>query len=98
MFFTAKKKEDKERIYDGLLLLTKIPDCLHIEIAVNTRHDPASQQTPDYIVYGEFESDQQLSLFKSHELYKEAIRIVRPLRDMRIAADFDSPSSLDPLS
>ena len=89
VFFTAKKEEDKEKIYNGLLNLTKIPHCIHIEIGVNTRHDPVSQGSPDFIVYGEFESDEQLELFKDHALYKKSTRIVRPLRDMRIAADFD---------
>ena len=90
VFFTARDKKDKETIYNGLLVLRGIPDCLHLEIGVNTRHDPVSQETPDYIVYGEFESDEQLLLFKSHELYQKSIDIVRPLRQMRIAADFDS--------
>ena len=44
----------------------------------------------EHLVYGEFESDEQLLLFKSHELYQKSIDIVRPLRQMRIAADFDS--------
>ena len=91
VFFTAKDSNDNDKIYQGLSLLSGISDCLHIEIAVNCRHDPVSQQTPTFIVYAEFESDQQLENFKNHPLYQQSIDIVRPLRDMRIAADFDTP-------
>lgn len=99
MLFTAREEKHKQTILDGLSLLKDIPDCLHLEIGVNTRHDPVSEITPDFVVYGEFESDEQLAAFKLHELYQTSIDIVRPLRDKRIAADFDSPiASTDHLS
>lgn len=90
VFFTARRKEDQQAIYDGLCLLKDIPECLHFEVGVNTRHDPISQERPDFVVYGEFESDAQLAAFKQHPLYQRSIEWVRPLRDMRIAADFDA--------
>ena len=90
VFFTARDQKYKETIYNGLLTLTNIPDCLQIEVGINTRHDPISQKSPDFIVYAEFDSDEQLARFKNHELYEKSIQIVRPLRDMRIAADFDA--------
>jgi len=90
VFFTAKHKQDKQTIYDGLSLLLDIPDCLHLEIGVNERDDPISELSPDFIVYGEFESNDQLAAYKRHPIYLRSIEIVRPLRDKRIAADFDS--------
>lgn len=90
VFFTAKHRENRQAVHDGLSLLKAIPDCLHLEVGVNTREDPISQGKPDFVVYGEFESDAQLAAFKQHELYQRSIEIVRPLRDMRIAADFDA--------
>lgn len=94
VFFTAKRKEDLQEIYDGLSLLKDIPDSLHFEVGVNTREDPISQGKPDFVVYGEFESDAQLAAFKQHPNYQRSIELVRPLRDMRIAADFDAASPL----
>lgn len=79
-----------DTIIDGLSLLKGIPDCLHLEVSLNQRDDPISQQRPDVVVYGEFESDEQLQAFKRHALYQQSIDIVRPLRDMRIAADVDA--------
>jgi|GEM_PF-191940 len=90
VFFTAKREEDRQTVLDGLSLLKGIPGCSHFEVGVNTREDPISQARPDFVVYGEFESDSQLAAFKAHPLYQQSIDIVRPLRDMRIAADFDS--------
>ena len=96
MLFTAREKQHRQTILDGLSLLTNIPDCLHLEVGTNTRHDPASEFSPDFIVYAEFKSDEQLAAFKRHELYQASIDIVRPLRNKRIAADFDSPAATLP--
>lgn len=90
VLFTAKKADDKQRIYEGLCLLKAIPQCLHLEISINRRHDEISHLSPDVIVYGEFESDEQLQRFKAHDLYQQSIQLVRPLRDIRIAADFNA--------
>ena len=92
VLFTARDVQHSQAILEGLSLLKNIPDCQHLEIGTNTRYDPASEISPDFIVYGEFESDEQLATFKRHELYQASIDIVRPLRDKRIAADFDSPA------
>lgn len=43
----------------------------------------------DVIVYGEFDDAAALAAYKAHELYAEAIRRVRPLRELRFAADFE---------
>ena len=91
VLFTAREERHQQTILEGLSLLKNTPDCLHLEIGTRTIHDPVSDISPDFIVYGEFESDEQLAAFKNHALYQAAIDIVRPLRDKRIAADFESP-------
>jgi hypothetical protein len=88
VFFTAKNPQDREAIYEGLRLLLDIPDSRHLEIGRNFGNDHVSPDGPDFIVYGEFEDEAQLSAYKAHPLYKKSIEAVRPLRDMRIAADF----------
>ena len=42
------------------------------------------------MVYAEFDGPEELEAFKAHPTYAEAIRIVRPLRDIRIVVDFDA--------
>ncbi len=70
-------------------MLTKIPHG-KVEIGRNTALDTLSQNV-DFIVYGEFADAEELALYKSHSTYQHCIDVVRPLRDLRIAADFLSP-------
>jgi hypothetical protein len=88
VFFTAKNPQDREAIYEGLRLLVDIPDSDHLEIGRNLGKDRVSPDGPDFIVYGEFKDEAQLAAYKAHPLYQKSIDMVRPLRDMRIAADF----------
>ncbi|MHA6266181.1 Dabb family protein [uncultured Aliiroseovarius sp.] len=88
VFFTSKRPENRETIREGLELLKGIPDCRHLEIGSNLANDPIPGPSPDFIVYGEFDDEAQLAAYKSHPLYQQAIQRVRPLRELRIAADF----------
>lgn len=87
VFFTARHNGNFDIIREGLTLLTRIPDALRLEIALNRKSDPMSKEV-DVIVYGEFADDAALAAYKSHEFYAEAIRLVRPLRELRLAADY----------
>ncbi|TIR50615.1 MAG: Dabb family protein [Mesorhizobium sp.] len=88
VFFTATSSSNLEPILDGLALLTKIPHARRLEVAQNRRSDPASKEI-DVVVYGEFDSDAELAAYKEHPLYQEAIMRVRPLRELRFAADYE---------
>src|SRR5690554_5733703 len=88
VFFTAKSEANIEPIRNGLSLLTGIAHAQHVEIAVNRKSDPMSKEV-DIVVYGEFEDDAALAACKADDLYAEATRLVRPLRELRLAADFD---------
>lgn len=88
VFFTAKSDGNVEAIRQGLQLLTRIPDALHLEIALNRKSDPMSKEV-DVVVYGEFKDDAALAAYKAHALYAEAIKRVRHLRELRFAADYD---------
>lgn len=87
VFFSARNEADVSRIVDGLSRLAKIPHADVFEVRENTRTDGLSGEV-DVVVYAEFANAEALSAYKSHPLYQEAIDIVRPLRDLRIAADF----------
>lgn len=89
VFFSAKTPQNVEAIRRGLSILTGIPHALKLEIAENRKSDPLSSEV-DIVVYGEFEDHAALAAYKAHDLYAEAIRLVRPLREMRFAADYDS--------
>lgn len=72
---------------EGLSWLTQIPHADVLEIRKNTRNDTLPGEV-DVVVFGEFADDAALAAYKAHSLYQDSINIVRPLRDIRIAADF----------
>jgi hypothetical protein len=88
VFFRAKNPADKEAVFEGLSLLAGIPHSLHFEIGRNLAVDAISPDGPDFIVYGEFADAAQLAAYKAHPIYQQATALVRPLRDLRVAADF----------
>ncbi|MEM9575885.1 MAG: Dabb family protein [Pseudomonadota bacterium] len=87
VFFSAADKNDVERITNGLSLLGSIPHASVFEVTRNRRVDALSGEV-DVIVYAEFADDEALQAYKAHPIYQQAIDVVRPLREMRIAADF----------
>lgn len=88
VLFTAKDKADIDRIVDGLSVLTAIPHARRLEIARNRKTDQLGNDI-DVVVYGEFENEAELAAYKEHDLYKESIKRVQPLRELRFAADYD---------
>lgn len=88
VFFSAKTPEKMGAIRAGLSILTRIPHALKLEIAENRKSDSLSSEV-DIVVYGEFVDHAALAAYKAHELYAEAIKQVRPLREMRLAADYE---------
>ena len=88
VFFRCREREDLEKVYDGLSLLSEIPYCQKFEIGRNLRADTISEDAPDFVVYCEFRDQEELDAYKNHPAYERSISLVRPLRDMRIAADY----------
>ncbi|WP_346658979.1 Dabb family protein [Bradyrhizobium sp. 76] len=80
---------------DGLSVLAKIPHARRLEVARNRKSDRPGNEI-DVIVYGEFDDEVELVAYKAHELYQESIRQVRPLRELRLAADYSMSTDAEP--
>jgi Stress responsive A/B Barrel Domain len=91
VLFTAKDKEDIGQMIDGLSLLRAIPHARRLEVVRNRKTDQLGNDI-DVVVYGEFDSEAELAAYKAHDLYQESIKRVRPLRELRFAADYDVPA------
>ena len=89
VFFTAKSPDNLPAILDGLRLLGTIPHVGHFEVTPNRKVDQIGNEV-DVVVYAEFESEAALLAYKAHPTYAEATRRVRPLRELRFAADFEA--------
>ncbi|WP_321576400.1 MULTISPECIES: Dabb family protein [Bradyrhizobium] len=79
-FFTANDQAGIDQIVEGLSVLTAIPYARRLGIARNRKSDQLGNEV-DVVVYGEFDSEMDLAAYKTHDLYQEAIRCVRPLRN-----------------
>ena len=47
----------------------------------------------DIVVYAEFADQAALSAYKAHPIYAETTAKVRPMRELRYSADFESKSA-----
>lgn len=88
VFFSARDIDDLEKIRAGLSLLCEIPHATRLEIGENVKTDQLGSEV-DLVVYGEFADEAALTAYKAHANYQRSIDIVRPLREMRVAADYD---------
>lgn len=77
----------------GLSILTEIPHARLLEIGTNVKTDQLGTDV-DLVVYGEFDDEAALAAYKAHPNYQISIERVRPLREMRIAADYDSETAV----
>ncbi|WP_055049798.1 Dabb family protein [Devosia sp. A16] len=85
VFFTAKPA-NLDAVVEGLSLLGQIPHAAHFEVTRNSKVDQFGNEV-DVVVYAEFADEAALAAYKAHPLYAEATRRVRPLRELRFAAD-----------
>ncbi|WP_423067611.1 Dabb family protein [Devosia sp. CN2-171] len=88
VFFTAPP-ENLDAVVAGLELLGKIPLALHFEVVRNSKVDLFANDV-DVVVYAEFPDEAALAAYKAHPIYAEATKRVRPLRELRYAADFEA--------
>jgi quinol monooxygenase YgiN len=86
VLFSAKDPADLDTIEAGLKLLEGIAAADRLEVRRNLGRDQLAN-TIDIVVYGEFADQAALDAYKADPLYAEAIAIVRPLRELRLAAD-----------
>ena len=89
VLFSANNPLDIDAIHEALSKLKAIPHARHLEVSRNARKDDLSKEI-DLIVYAEFDNYDQLERYKAHPLYRESVAIVRPLRDVRIAVDYET--------
>ncbi len=88
VFFSAADPNKVEDIRKGLMMLRDIPHSQHFEVGLNMQSDAISGAHVDVVVYAEFNDEAALSAYKADPIYQHCIARVRPLREMRIAADF----------
>ncbi|HET7715977.1 MAG TPA: Dabb family protein [Bauldia sp.] len=102
VFFTARDPADIDSIMASLRELADTAIPAVFEVAPNIGSDPLGDHV-DIVVYAEFAGEAELAAYRAHPVYAEVTRKVRPLREMRLAADirsagpgFDATDRRDP--
>lgn len=88
VFFSVKDPAQLEEVETGLKLLEQSPYPTLLEVKRNLRRDLFDNEV-DLVVYGEFPDQAALDAYKQDPLYQLSIDRVRPLRELRIAADIE---------
>ncbi|HKL69352.1 Dabb family protein [Salibaculum sp.] len=90
VFFSAKAPEDVQKIEEGLTMLATIPEHETFEVRQSLNADALTGGAVDVVVYAEFADEAALARYKAHPTYQNCIDVVRPLRELRLAADIAS--------
>jgi hypothetical protein len=93
VFFNVPDRANIEAVRAGLSILTEIPHARFVEVGSNVKTDQLGTDV-DLVVYGEFDDEEALAAYKAHPNYQISIDRVRPLREMRIAADYDTDTAV----
>lgn len=86
VFFTLKEPTLKNDVMEKLSALASIPGSTFFEVRENEKIDQIANDI-DIVVYGEFPDAEVLKTYKKHPVYEAITRAVRPLRELRFAAD-----------
>ena len=89
VFFTLRDPADLDQVRDTFATLADIPGVRGFEVGVNTRRDGASDDEPDLVVHAVLDDAAALEAYKAHPIYQRSVEVVRPLRELRIAVDYE---------
>ncbi len=89
VFFTLKDPARRAEVIAKLERLGTIPGSTLFEVRANAKADQIGNDI-DIVVYSEFPSLVALKAYKTHPIYAETTSAVRPLRELRFAADVEA--------
>jgi hypothetical protein len=88
VFFSLKNPDQKADVIGKLGRLAAIPGSTLFEVKANIKSDQFGNDV-DIVVYSEFPDLGALRDYKKHPTYAEVTATVRPLRELRFAADIE---------
>ncbi|MEX1178269.1 MAG: Dabb family protein [Nitriliruptor sp.] len=96
VFFTARDAADLPTMRATFQTLAAIPGVRAFEVGTNTRSDQRTDDEPDLVVHAVFDDADALAAYKAHPTYQRSIAVVRPLRELRIAVDYEVDAPAPP--
>jgi hypothetical protein len=88
VLFSLKSPDRKADAIGKLKRLGTIPGSTVFDVKANTKSDQFGNDI-DVVVYSEFPDLAALKEYKKHPTYAEVTAVVRPLRELRFAADIE---------
>lgn len=88
VFFSLKNPDQQADVIGKLARLSTILGSTLFEVKANTKSDQIGNDI-DVVVYSEFPDLAALKTYKQHPTYAEVTATVRPLRELRFAADIE---------
>jgi quinol monooxygenase YgiN len=96
VFFTARDPADLDTMRATFATLAAIPGVRGFEVGVNTRADARTDDEPHLVVHAVFDDADALEAYKAHPIYQRSVAVVRPLRELRIAVDYEVDGAAPP--
>ncbi|WP_052668941.1 Dabb family protein [Nitriliruptor alkaliphilus] len=96
VFFTARDPADLPTMRATFATLAAIPGVRGFEVGVNTRSDERTDDEPDLVVHAVLDDADALAAYKAHPIYQRSIAVVRPLRELRVAVDYEVDAPAPP--
>lgn len=88
-FFTARDPADLPRMRATFATLATIPGVRGFEIGENRHVDDRTDGRVDLVVHALFDDEAALAAYTAHPTYLASIEVVRPLRELRLAVDYE---------
>lgn len=92
VFFTIRDPAEIDLAVERLKALGTIPGSTRFEVSRNQKADQIGNDI-DIVVYGEFPDIAALHAYKKHPTYAHTTSIVRPMRELRFAADVEAAAA-----
>lgn len=89
VFFSLKDPAQTAGVVAKLERLAAIPGSTLFSVTPNAKSDLFGNEI-DIVVYSEFPDLDALKAYKKHPIYMEVTSIVRPMRELRFAADVEA--------
>jgi hypothetical protein len=89
VFFSLQSSSGADDVVARLSRLGTIPGSTFFKVTRSLKADQIANEI-DVVVYGEFPDIAALKAYKKHPTYAEVTAEVRPMREMRFAADVEA--------
>ena len=96
VFFRAREPSDLPKMRRTLMTLAGIDGVRGFEVGVNEQRDEGSDDDIDLVVHAVLDDADALAAYKASPIYQRSVAVVRPLRELRIAVDYEIAAPAPP--